>query len=327
MQRREFITLLGGTAAGWPLAARAQQPILPVVGLLGAGSPQSDAFRVAAVRQGLIEAGYVEGRNVAFEYRWAENHNERLPALAAELVRREVAVIVAIGGITSAVAAKSATSTIPIVFTAGSDPIKSGLVASLNRPGGNMTGVTILIGTLVAKQFEILHETVPKAALIGFLVNPTVADAETNTKNALAAAESIAQKLLVVEAGTDSELDAAFATLVQQRAGALVVGVEPFFISRRAKLVELAARQKLPAIYTLREFVVAGGLMSYGTSVTEALRLSGLYAGRILKGEKPADLPVQQSTKVELIINLKTAKVLGITVPLPLLGRADEVIE
>jgi ABC-type uncharacterized transport system substrate-binding protein len=327
MQRREFITLLGGTAAGWPLAARAQQPIVPVVGLLGAGSPQSDAFRVAAVRQGLIEAGYVEGRNVAFEYRWAENHNERLPALAAELVRREVAVIVAIGGITSAVAAKSATATIPIIFVVGADPIKSGLVASLNRPGGNMTGVTILIGTLVAKQFEILNETVPKAALIGFLVNPTSADAETNTKNALVAAESIGQKLLVVEADTDSGLEAAFATLVQQRAGALVVGVDPFFISRRAKLVELAARQKLPAIYTLREFVVAGGLMSYGTSVTEALGLSGLYAGRILKGEKPADLPVQQSTKVELIINLKTAKVLDITVPLPLLGRADEVIE
>jgi putative tryptophan/tyrosine transport system substrate-binding protein len=327
MQRREFIMLLGGTAAGWPLAARAQQPIVPVVGLLGAGSPQSDAFRVAAVRQGLIEAGYVEGRNVAFEYRWAENHNERLPALAAELVRREVAVIVAIGGITSAVAAKSATATIPIIFVVGADPIKSGLVASLNRPGGNMTGVTILIGTLVAKQFEILNETVPKAALIGFLVNPTSADAETNTKNALVAAESIGQKLLVVEADTDSGLEAAFATLVQQRAGALVVGVDPFFISRRAKLVELAARQKLPAIYTLREFVVAGGLMSYGTSVTEALGLSGLYAGRILKGEKPADLPVQQSTKVELIINLKTAKVLSITVPLPLLGRADEVIE
>jgi putative tryptophan/tyrosine transport system substrate-binding protein len=327
MQRREFITLLGGTAAGWPLAARAQQPILPVVGLLGAGSPQSDAFRVAAVRQGLIEAGYVEGQNVAFEYRWAENHNERLPALAAELVRREVAVIVAIGGITSAVAAKSATATIPIIFEMGGDPIKAGLVASLSRPGGNMTGVTFLISTLVAKQFEILHETVPKAELIAFLANPTIADAETNRKSALAAAESIGRKLLVVEAGTDSELEAAFATLAQQRAGALVILVEPFFISRRARLVELAALQKLPTIYSLREFVVAGGLMSYGTSVTEALRLSGLYAGRILKGEKPADLPVQQSTKVELILNLKTAKTLGITVPLPLLGRADEVIE
>ncbi len=324
--RREFIGLLG-SAAAMPRAARAQQAILPVVGLLGVGSPQSDAFRVAAVRQGLIEAGYVEGRNVAFEYRWAENHNERLPALAAELVRREVAVIVAIGGITSAMAAKSATATIPIVFEMGGDPIKLGLVASLSRPGGNMTGVTFLISTLVAKQFEILHETVPNTALIGFLTNPTIADAETNMKNALAAAETIGQKLLVVEAGTDSELDAAFATLVQRRAGALVVGVEPFFVSRRVKLVELAARQKLPAIYTLREFVTAGGLMSYGTSITEALRLSGLYAGRILKGEKPADLPVQQSTKVELVLNLKTAKALGLTVPLPLLGRADEVIE
>jgi putative ABC transport system substrate-binding protein len=326
MKRRAFIALLGIAAAS-PRAARAQRPVLPVVGLLGAGSPQSDAFRVAAVRQGLSEAGYVEGRNVAFEYRWAENDYERLPALAAELARRKVAVIVAIGGVTSAVAAKSTTSTIPIVFEMGGDPVKSGLVSSLNRPGGNITGVTFLISTLVAKQFEILHETVPKAELIGFLANPTLADAGTNRKNALAAAESIGQKLLVVEAGTDRELEAAFATLAQQRAGALVVLVEPFFISRRAKIVELAARQKLPAIYTLREFVVAGGLMSYGTSVTEALHLSGLYAGRILKGEKPADLPVQQSTKVEFILNLKTARTLGLTVPLPLLGRADEVIE
>jgi putative ABC transport system substrate-binding protein len=326
MQRREFIALLG-SAAVLPRVAQAQQPMLPVVGLLGVGSPQSDAFRVAAVRQGLIEAGYVEGRNVAFEYRWAENHNERLPALAAELVHREVALILAIGGVTSAVAAKSATSTIPIVFEIGGDPIKLGLVSSLNRPGGNLTGVTFLISTLVPKQFEILREMVPKAALIGFLVNPTLADAETNTKNAFVAAKSVGQKLIVVEAGTDSELEAAFATLVQERADALVVLVDPFFISQRAKLVELAARQKLPAIYTLREFAIAGGLMSYGTSVTEALRLSGLYASRILKGEKPADLPVQQSTKVELILNLKTAKTLGLTVPLPLLGRADEVIE
>ena len=274
-----------------------------------------------------MEAGYVEGRNVAFEYRWAESDNERLPALAAELVRREVAVIVAIGGVTSAVAARSAAATIPIVFEMGGDPIKAGLVASLSRPGGNITGVTFLIATLVAKQFEILHETVPEAGLIGFLANPTLADAETNRKNARAAAESIGQKLLVVEAGTDSELEAAFAALAQQRAGALVVSVEPFFISRRARLVDLAARHKLPTIYTLREFVVAGGLMSYGTSVTEALRLCGLYAGRILKGEKPADLPVQQSTKVEFVLNLKTARTLGLVVPLPLLGRADEVIE
>ena len=315
MRRREFITVLGGGLATWSLAARAQQLKIPLVGFLGTGSPQSDAFRVVAVRNGLIEAGYVEGRNVAFEYRWAEDHYERLPELAAELVHREVAVILAIGGVTSAVAAKSATATTPIVFEIGGDPIGLGLVASLNRPGGNITGVSFLISTLVAKAFEVLHETVPEAALIGYLENPTNADAEINTKNVLAAAESVGQKLLVVKASTDSELEAAFVTLAQQRAGALVVGAEPFFINRRDKLIELAARQQLPTIYTLRLFVAAGGLMSYGTSFTEALRLAGLYAGRILKGEKPADLPVQQSTKVELVINLKTAKALGIKVP------------
>jgi putative tryptophan/tyrosine transport system substrate-binding protein len=301
---------------------------MPVVGFLGTGSSESDAFRVAAVRQSLMEVGYVEGQNVKFEYRLAEGHYERLPALAAELVHREVAVIVAIGGITSAVAAKSATVTIPIVFVIGGDPVGLGLVASLNRPGGNITGVSFLISTLAAKAFEILHETVPKAALIGYLVNPSNADANINTKNVMAAAQSVGQKLLIVQASTDSELEAAFATLVQQRAGALVVGAEPFFISRRDKLIEITARQKLPAIYTLREFAEAGGLMSYGTSITEAIRLAGLYAGRILKGEKPTDLPVQQSEKVELVINLKTAKALDdLTVPLPLLGRADEVIE
>ena len=285
MKRREFITLIGGTAATWPLVGRAQQPTMPVIGFLGNGSATSDAFRTVGVRQGLIEAGYVEGRNVAFEYRWAEDHNERLPALAIELVRREVAVIVTIGGTTSAVVARSATATIPIVFAIGGDPIKLGLVASLNRPGGNITGVSFLIGTLVAKQFEVLHETVPKATLIGFLVNPTNAGAEIQTKNALAAAESVGQKLLVVQAHTDSELEAAFVTLVQQRAGALLVGAEPFFVRRRDKIVELAARQKLPAIYTLREFATAGGLMSYGTSITEAHRIAGLYTGRILRGK------------------------------------------
>jgi putative tryptophan/tyrosine transport system substrate-binding protein len=326
MKRREFITVLGGAAATRPLAAWAQKP-MPVIGFLSTGSLQSDAFRLAAVRQGLMEAGYVEGRNFAFDYRWAEGQYERLPSLAAELVRREVALIVTGGGTTSTVAAKSATATIPIVFVTGADPIKLGLVASLNRPGSNITGVSFLVNTLVAKQFEVLHEAVPKTALIGYLVNPTYVNAEADTRNVLAAAEVVGQKLLVVQAHTDSELEAAFVTLIQQRAGALVVGADPFFFDRRAKLVELAARQKVPAIYFLREFASAGGLMSYGTSITEAYRIVGLYAGRILKGEKPAELPVQQSTKVELTVNLKTAKALGLTVPPALLARADEVIE
>jgi putative tryptophan/tyrosine transport system substrate-binding protein len=326
MQRREFIVLAGGAAA-LPFAARAQQPALPLVGFLSAGSLDTDAFRVAAVRQGLKETGYVEGRNVAFEYRWAEGHNERLPALAAELVGREVAVIVAIGGNISAVAAKSITATIPIIFEVGADPIKLGLVTGLNRPDGNMTGVNFLINALVAKQFEVLHETVPKSELIGFLVNPTNANAETDTENVRAAAKSVGQQVTIVQARSDSELEAAFATLVQQRAGGLVVSGDAFFFSRRDKLVELAERQKVSAIYSLREYVAIGGLMSYGTGITEALRLVGFYAGRILKGEKPADLPVQQSTKIELVINLKTAKPLGLDFPLQLLGRADEVIE
>jgi len=326
MQRREFIMLIGGAAA-WPSAACAQRTTMPVVGFLGNGSSKPDAFRVAAIRQGLKDAGYVEGQNVTFEYRWEEDHNELLPALATELVRREVAVIVTVGGTTSAVAAKSATATIPIVFITGADPIKLGFVASFNRPGSNLTGVSFLVNALVAKQFEVLHETVPKTALIGYLVNPTYANAEADTRNVLAAAELVGQKLLVVQAHTDSELEAAFVTLIQQRAGALVVGADPFFTNRRDRLVELAARQKLPTIYPLSEFVVAGGLMSYGTSITDALRLVGLYAGRILRGEKPADLPVQQATKVELSINLKAAKALGITFPLSLLARADEVIE
>jgi putative ABC transport system substrate-binding protein len=327
MRRREFITLLGGAAVAWPLTVRAQQRAMPVVGFLGSGSPEYDAFRVAAVRKGLIEAGYVEGQNVAFEYRWAEDHTERLPALAADLVRRGVAVIVAIGGGSSAVAAKSATATIPILIMIGADPIKSGLVASLNRPGGNITGVNFLNNVLIAKRFEILHETVPKTELIGFLVNPTNPNAELDTKNMLAAAGSVGQKIAIVQARTDSELETTFVTLVQQRAGALVVGADPFLIARRDKLIELAERQSMPTIYPLREFAVAGGLMSYGTSITEAFRIVGLYGGRILKGEKPADLPFQQSTKVELIVNLKTAKALGLTVPPQIVARADEVIE
>ena len=291
MRRREVIALLGGAAITWPSAARAQQPAPPVVGFLGSGSLQSDAFRLAAVQQGLTESGYVEGRNVAFEYRWAEDHYERLPALAAELVRRGIAVLISIGGNTSAVAAKSSTATIPVVFATGSDPIKLGLVTSLNRPGGNVTGVNFLTEMLVAKQFEVLYETIPRTPLIGFLVNPTNANAEADTKSVLAAAESLGQKLVVVQAQTDSELEAAFVALVRQRAGALMVMGDAFFLSRRNKLVELAARQAIPAIYNLREYAIAGGLMSYGTSITDAHRIAGLYAGRILKGEKPADLP------------------------------------
>ena len=326
MQRRAFITLVGGAAATWPLVVQAQQPV-PVIGLLGTGSPESDAHRVAAVRQGLKEAGYVEGRNVTFEYRWAEDQYERLPALSAELVRREVAVIVTMGGNTAAAAAKSATATIPIVFTTGTDPVSSGLVASFNRPGGNVTGVSFLINALVAKQFEVLHETVPKTAVIGLLVNPTNANAERDTKDVSAAANLVGQKLAVVPAHSDSELETAFINLIQQRAGALVICPDPFFTNQRDKLIELAARHKVPAIYALREYAAAGGLMSYGTSLTEANRIAGLYAGRILKGEKPADLPVQQSTKVELTINLKTAKALGLSVPPQIVARADEVIE
>jgi putative tryptophan/tyrosine transport system substrate-binding protein len=328
LRRRDFITLFGVTAITWPLTARSQQSpsALPVVGVLGTGS-QSDAFRVAPFRQGLKETGYVEGHNVAIEYRWAEGHYDRVPALAADLVHRGVRVIAAIGGLTTAVAAKSSTATIPVVFEIGGDPVGLGLVSSLNRPGGNITGVSLLIGTLSAKRFQIMQETVPKAALIGFLMNPANADAQAQTKDVLAAAESVGQKLAVIQARTDRELEAAFATLTEKRADALLVMADPFFVTRRDKLVELAAGHKVPTMYPLREFVAAGGLMSYGASIAEAHRTVGMYVGRILSGEKPSDLPVQQATKVELIINLKTAKALGITVPNTLIGRADEVIE
>lgn len=264
---------------------------------------------------------------MAFEYRWAEDHNERLPALAADLVHRGVRVIASIGGITTAMAAKSSTAIIPIVFEIGGDPVGLGLVSSLNRPGGNITGVSLLIGTLAAKRFQIMQETVPKAALIGLLMNPTNLDTQVQTKDVLAAAQSVGQKLAVIQARTDRELEAAFATLTEKRADALLVSADPFFVARREKLVELAARHKVPTIYPLREFVAAGGLVSYGASIDEAHRTVGMYVGRILGGEKPADLPVQQATKVELVINLKTAKVLGLEIPTSLIGRADEVIE
>jgi putative ABC transport system substrate-binding protein len=326
MRRREFIKLLGGAATAWPLAAHAQQPTMLVIGFLNSGSPGPFTRNVAALREGLQEAGYIEGQNVAIEYRWAEGQTDRLPALAADLVRRPVVVIVAPDS-ASALAAKAASMTIPVIFLIGGDPVKLGLVATFNRPGGNITGVSVLFNTLVAKQLETLHEAVPQADLIGLLVNPTNPNAESDTRGVQAAANVLGQKLVVVKGSTESDLETVFVTLVQQRTGALVVSADPFFVSRLNKLVELAVHQTLPAIYPMRDFVTAGGLMSYGTSLADGYRQVGVYAGRILNGEKPADLPVQQSTKVEFIINLKTAKALGVTVPLSLLGRADEVIE
>jgi putative ABC transport system substrate-binding protein len=326
MRRREFITFVGGVATAWPAVARAQQKTPPSVSFLCSGSPASDAFRVAAIRQDLKESGYVDGNNAAFEYRWAEDHYERLPSLAAELVRREVSVIVLFGN-ASAVAAKSATVNIPIVFAIGGDPIKMGLVTSFRRPEGNVTGVSFLTNTVVAKQLEVLHELVPMAPSVGFLMNPTNPNADRDTEDMLTTAETFGMKLLVLNARTSSELEKAFITLIQQRTGALVVAADNFLTNQRNQIVGLATREAVPVIYPLREFVEAGGLMSYGTRVTDAYRTVGLYAGRILKGEKPADLPVQQSTKVELVINLNTAKALGFTMPQTLLARADEVIE
>ncbi len=324
MIRREFIVGLG-SAAAWPVVARAQD--MPVIGLLGSELPEFDAFRVSAFRQGLSETGYVEGRNVVFEYRWAEHHFDRLTALAAHLVDHQVAVIAGIGTTPAAVAAKAATKTIPVVFAVGGDPIKLGLVESLNRPGGNITGVSFLVSLMAAKRLEVLHELVPEAALVGFLVNPNSPNAEADTKDAIQAAEAIGSKIIVTAVNAESDMDAAVASLVQQHVGALSFSPDQLFFDYREQLVTIAARNALPTVYPLREFVDAGGLVSYGTSISEAFRNVGVYAGRILKGEKPGNLPVQQAVKVELIINLKTAKALGLTIPLSLLGRADEVIE
>jgi putative ABC transport system substrate-binding protein len=299
----------------------------PVIGMLGGGTPESDANRVTAFLRGLNEAGYAEGRNVAIERRWAEQHYDRMPALAAELVARKVDLIAAMGGIPSAVAAKPTTTTIPILFALGGDPIKLGLVASLNRPGGNVTGVSFLINTVAAKQLEVLHEAVPKEQTIAFLGNAANPDAVVSRNNVQIAAVSLGRKLIVVQAESDNELETAFETLAKEHVGALMVGADFFLVSRRAWLVDAAAKRSLPAIYPLREFAEAGGLMSYGTNLTEAYRLTGHYAARILNGEKPANLPVQQSTKIELVVNLKTAKALGLTIPPTLLARADEVIE
>lgn len=327
MKRRAFITFLGGAAAVWPLGARAQQT-MPVIGYLSSGSHESDASRVTAFRQGLSESGYVGANDVAIEYRWAEDQYDLLPVLAAELVSRRVSVIVATGGGSrSALAAKAATASIPIVFVSGGDPVKFHLVASLNRPGGNVTGVNILTSLLAAKQFEVLHETMPKGVLMGLLVNPGNANAASQTRDVQAAATLLGRKLIVVKASTESDIERAFDELNQQRAGALIVGADGFLNRRPNQLVALAARHALPAIYPVREIPAAGGLMSYGISILDAFHLAGMYTGRVLKGDKPADLPVQQSTKVELVLNLKTAKTLGITFPPTLLGRADEVIE
>ena len=327
MRRREFITLLG-SAAAWPLTARAQQAAMPVVGFLGSASPDRWARRMRAFHQGLSETGYVEGRNVATEYRWAEGQNDRLPPLAADLVGRQVTVIAAPGSTPAALAARAATTTIPIVFEVASDPVAIGLVASLARPGGNITGVTSLNAEVGPKRLELMHELVPTATVVGLLVNPTNPNlAEPTTRNLHAAARTLGLEMHVLHASAERDFDAVFATLVQLRAGALVIGADPFFSSRLEQLATLTVRHAVPTVYQSREFTAAGGLMSYGASFADTFRAAGIYTGRILKGDKPADLPVQQTTKVELFLNLSTAKALGLEVPRTLIARADEVIE
>ena len=331
MKRREFITLLGGAAAApsmfWPRLASAEQATMPVIGFLSSRSPAESSHLVAAFRAGLQAGGYVEGQNVAIEYRWAEGQYDRLPALAVDLVRRGVAVLATTGGEPSALAAKAATSTIPIVFTVGGDPVKIGLVASLNRPGGNATGVSLLTTVPEAKRLGLLHELVPNAALIGVLINPNYQGAEAQSREVQDAARAIDRPIEIAMAGNDRQLEAAFGTLVQQHADALLVGADPFFGTRRDRIIALAVQFKLPAMYQFRDYPVAGGLMSYGINITDGYRQVGVYTGQVLKGAKPADLPIHQSMKFEFIINLNSAKALGLQIPDKLIALADEVIE
>ena len=325
MRRRDLLAMLGGVAIAWPRAARAQKSAMPVIGFTSLGAREER--RVAALHQGLAEAGYVDGKNVAIEFRWAEGRFDRLSAMAADLVSRRVAVLVATGSVKAVLVAKAATNTIPIVFMTGGDPVKSGIVESLGRPGGNVTGVTFITTELNAKRMELLRGLAPKATVIALLLNPEGYAADSSVKEAQDAARSRGYEVHVVTARTEQDIDAAFATLVRLRAGALLVGSDAFFLARREQIVALAARHALPASYDLREFVASGGLMSYGPSLPEAWRQGGIYAGKILGGAKPADLPVVQPTKVELVFNLKTAKALGITIPQSLLLRANEVIQ
>jgi putative ABC transport system substrate-binding protein len=325
MKRREVITLLGGAAA-WPVGARAQQPRLPVIGFLNSASPEGYAPYAAAFRQGLKEAGYVDGENVTIEYRWAEGRYERLPTQAADLVRRQVSVIAATS--TPAIpAAKEATSTIPIVFTTGADPVTLGFVASLNKPGGNVTGVNFFTAELGSKQAELLHELIPAAARVGLLVNPNYPPTDAMTRDTTAAASAIGFHIDVMQATDSREIEAAFGALVRNRVDALLVGSDSFFVSRRLQIATLATRHAIPVVYPVRDFAEAGGLMSYGASQTEAYRQAGIYTGKVLKGTKPADLPVMQPTKFELVINLPTARAIGLEIPPMLLARADDVIE
>jgi putative ABC transport system substrate-binding protein len=327
MRRREFITLVGGAAAIWPMAARAQRPARPVIGFLHSATANAYAPMTAAFRQSLSEAGYIDGQNVVIEYRWAEGQFDRLPALATDLVRQQASAIFAGGGSDPSLAAKAATSKIPIVFANGTDPVEAGLVSSLDHPGANITGITFLLNTLGPKELEVLHELVPKGALVALLINPKSSTAVSQLKDLQDTARAVDQQIRIFQASTESGIDTVFASLVEHHLDGLVIGADAFFFSRRDQFVGLATRRSIPTVYPWREAVVAGGLASYGASVTDAYRLAGIYIGRILKGDKAANLPVQRSTKTELVVNLKTARALGINVPNTLIGRADELIE